>query len=138
MLRQVAEQVPNFLRPGTNVLKPGTNAACDLAVYASPLRLPPRRKTRFRAAATLTRTGLPPARSVRKVSETPRVSTNSRHLIPLPQALPGAHLARFGSGTVPERRARGLEWIPSPTAPLPVVTRFLARPFRRARKRTPE
>ncbi len=47
------------------------HTAYDLAVYASPLRLPPRRKTRFRLAATLGRTGLSPARSVRKVSETP-------------------------------------------------------------------
>jgi len=47
------------------------HTAYDLAVYASPLRLPSRRKTRFRLAATLGRTGLLPARSVRKVSETP-------------------------------------------------------------------
>jgi len=46
------------------------HTAYDLAVYASPLRLPSRRKTRFRLAATLGRTGLIPARSVRKVSKT--------------------------------------------------------------------
>jgi hypothetical protein len=47
------------------------HTAYDLAVYASPLRLPPRRKTRFRLAANLGRTGLVPARSARKVAETP-------------------------------------------------------------------
>jgi hypothetical protein len=47
------------------------HTAYDLAVYASPLRLPSRRKTRFRLAATLGRAGLIPVRSVRKVSETP-------------------------------------------------------------------
>jgi len=47
------------------------HTAYDLAVYASPLRLPSRRKTRFRLTATLGRTGLIPARSVRKVSKTP-------------------------------------------------------------------
>ncbi len=62
------------------------HTAYDLAVYASPLRLPPRRKTRFRLAATLGRTGLSPARSDRKVSETPLSSTDLRHLFPLPQA----------------------------------------------------
>ena len=71
------------------------HTACDLAVYASPLRLPPRRKTRFRLAATLGRSGLQPAGSVRKVSETPLVISDSRHLVPLPQAWPGARLAPF-------------------------------------------
>jgi len=47
------------------------HTAYDLAVYASPLRFPSRRKTRFRLAANLLRTGLIPARSVRKVFKTP-------------------------------------------------------------------
>jgi len=55
---------------------------CHLAVYASPLRLPSRRKTRFRLAATLGRTGLIPARSVRKASKTPLSSLT--HVISSP------------------------------------------------------
>ena len=58
------------------------HTAYDLAVYASPLRLPSRRKTRFRLAATLGRTGLIPARSVRKVSKTPLSSLT--HVISSP------------------------------------------------------
>jgi len=58
------------------------HTAYDLAVYASPLRLPSRRKTRFRLAATLGRAGLKPARSVRKVSKTPLSSLT--HVISSP------------------------------------------------------
>ena len=58
------------------------HTAYDLAVYASPLRLPSRRKTRFRLAANLGRTGLKPARSVRKVSKTPLSSLT--HVISSP------------------------------------------------------
>jgi hypothetical protein len=82
------------------------HTAYDLAVYASPLRLPPRRKTRFRLAATLGRAGLIPARSDRKVSETPLSSTDSRHLFPFPQASPGARLAPLGTFTFTTRRDR--------------------------------
>jgi hypothetical protein len=49
------------------------------------------RKTRFRLAATLGRTGFQPAGSVKEVSKC-RVIT-SRHLFPLLQASPGARLA---------------------------------------------
>jgi hypothetical protein len=69
--------------------------AYDLAVYASPLRLSPRRKTRFRLAATLDRSGFQPAGFVQEVSALPLVTLDSRHLFPLLQASPGARLARM-------------------------------------------
>ena len=104
------------------------HTAYDLAVYASPLRLPSRRKTRFRLAATLGRTGLIPARSVRKVSKTPLSSLTHVISSPFPRlslahawhlyisaAAAGAGCARSGSiwaldrgsgGAVPGRLSR--------------------------------
>jgi hypothetical protein len=67
----------------------------DFAAYASPLRLSPRRKTRFRLAATLDRSGFQPAGFVQEVSVLPLVTLDSRHLFPLLQAFPGARLAPF-------------------------------------------
>ena len=87
--------LPSHSRTGSASTKSDFGAdhtACNLAVYASPLRLPPRRKTRFRLAANLGRTGFSPARSDRKVSEI-SLPTHLRHLFPFPQASPGAHLA---------------------------------------------
>ena len=93
------------------------HTAYDLAVYASPLRLPPRRKTRFRLAATLGRTGLSPARSDRKVSETPLSSTDLRHLVPFPQTYPGARLAPLRCHHVGRISSPAAAFVPAPRAP---------------------
>jgi len=77
------------------------HTAYALAVYASPLRLPSRRKTRFRLAATLGRTGLIPARSVRKVSKTPLSSLT--HVISSP--FPRLSLAHTWHPSVEEELA---------------------------------
>ena len=79
------------------------HTAYDLAVYASPLRLPSRRKTRFRLAATLGRTGLIPARSVRKVSKTPLSSLT--HVISSP--FPRLSLAHVWHLYAPAKRLVG-------------------------------
>jgi hypothetical protein len=91
--RRCCLPIPGTRSASTNRDFGALYTAYDLAVYASSLRLSPRRKTRFRLAATLDRSGFQPAGFVQEVSALPLVTLDSRHLFPLLQAFPGARLA---------------------------------------------
>jgi len=96
------------------------HTAYDLAVYASPLRLPSRRKTRFRLAANLGRAGLIPAGSVRKVSKTPLSSLTYVISSPFPRL--GLAHAWHLYGTFMRRLMRRQRELKSTSSPYPTLT----------------